>query len=299
MDLPVTDISKLSELPDVDISDVSILEEALRQALPGIMGFLYNLAIAALIAFIGIKIIGMIKKWSRRTFLRMKVEESVSRFLSSCISVGLYGVLLFIVAGMLGVNSASIVALLGSAGIAISLALQGSLSNFAGGVLILLSRPFTVGDYIINKDGEGTVTNIGIIYTTLLTTDNRKIVLPNGALSNSPLTNVTAQDRRRVVINVGISYEADLKKAKALLQELFEARLEILPEDGIEVYVDSLGESAVNLTARAYTRTEDYWNVKWALTEEVKLCFDREGIEIPYNKLDVNLKQGEKEKKEA
>ena len=299
MDLPVTDISKLSELPDVDISDVSILEEALRQALPGILGFLYNLAIAALIAFIGIRIIGMIKKWSRRTFLRMKVEESVSRFLSSCISVGLYGVLLFIVAGMLGVNSASIVALLGSAGIAISLALQGSLSNFAGGVLILLSRPFTVGDYIINKDGEGTVTNIGIIYTTLLTTDNRKIVLPNGALSNSPLTNVTAQDRRRVVINVGISYEADLKKAKELLQELFEARPEILPEDGIEVYVDSLGESAVNLTARAYTRTEDYWNVKWALTEEVKLCFDREGIEIPYNKLDVNLKQGEKEKKEA
>ena len=299
MDLPVTDISKLSELPDVDISDVSILEEALRQALPGILGFLYNLAIAALIAFIGIRIIGMIKKWSRRTFLRMKVEESVSRFLSSCISVGLYGVLLFIVAGMLGVNSASIVALLGSAGIAISLALQGSLSNFAGGVLILLSRPFTVGDYIINQDGEGTVTNIGIIYTTLLTTDNRKIVLPNGALSNSPLTNVTAQDRRRVVINVGISYEADLKKAKALLQELFEARPEILPEDGIEVYVDSLGESAVNLTARAYTRTEDYWNVKWALTEEVKLCFDREGIEIPYNKLDVNLKQGEKEKKEA
>lgn len=299
MDLPVTDISKLSELPDVDISDVSIVEEALRQALPGIMGFLYNLVIAALIAFIGIRIIGMIKKWSRRTFLRMKVEESVSRFLSSCISVGLYGVLLFIVAGMLGVNSASIVALLGSAGIAISLALQGSLSNFAGGVLILLSRPFTVGDYIINKDGEGTVTNIGIIYTTLLTTDNRKIVLPNGALSNSPLTNVTAQDRRRVVINVGISYEADLKKAKELLQELFEARPEILPEDGIEVYVDSLGESAVNLTARAYTRTEDYWNVKWALTEEVKLCFDREGIEIPYNKLDVNLKQGEKEKKEA
>lgn len=299
MDLPVTDISKLSELPDVDISDVSILEEALRQALPGIMGFLYNLVIAALIAFIGIRIIGMIKKWSHRTFLRMKVEESVSRFLSSCISVGLYGVLLFIVAGMLGVNSASIVALLGSAGIAISLALQGSLSNFAGGVLILLSRPFTVGDYIINKDGEGTVTNIGIIYTTLLTTDNRKIVLPNGALSNSPLTNVTAQDRRRVVINVGISYEADLKKAKELLQELFEARPEILPEDGIEVYVDSLGESAVNLTARAYTRTEDYWNVKWALTEEVKLCFDREGIEIPYNKLDVNLKQREKEKKEA
>ena len=299
MDLPVTDISKLSELPDVDISDVSFVEEALRQALPGILGFLYNLVIAALIAFIGIRIIGMIKKWSRRTFLRMKVEESVSRFLSSCISVGLYGVLLFIVAGMLGVNSASIVALLGSAGIAISLALQGSLSNFAGGVLILLSRPFTVGDYIINKDGEGTVTNIGIIYTTLLTTDNRKIVLPNGALSNSPLTNVTAQDRRRVVINVGISYEADLKKAKELLQGLFEARPEILPEDGIEVYVDSLGESAVNLTARAYTRTEDYWNVKWALTEEVKLCFDREGIEIPYNKLDVNLKQGEKEKKEA
>lgn len=299
MDLPVTDISKLSELPDVDISDVSFVEEALRQALPGIMGFLYNLAIAALIAFIGIRIIGMIKKWSRRTFLRMKVEESVSRFLSSCISVGLYGVLLFIVAGMLGVNSASIVALLGSAGIAISLALQGSLSNFAGGVLILLSRPFTVGDYIINKDGEGTVTNIGIIYTTLLTTDNRKIVLPNGALSNSPLTNVTAQDRRRVVINVGISYEADLKKAKELLQGLFEARPEILSEDGIEVYVDSLGESAVNLTARAYTRTEDYWKVKWALTEEVKLCFDREGIEIPYNKLDVNLKQDEKEKKEA
>ena len=271
--------------------DPSFLEETLKTAWPSILGFLYNLAFAAVIAFIGIRLIGYVKKWSRKTFLRMKVEEGVARFLSSCLSVVLYGILIFVVAGRLGVNSASIVALLGSAGIAISLALQGSLTNFAGGVLILLSKPFTVGDYIVNQDGEGTVTNIGIIYTTLLTTDNRKIVLPNGALSNSPLTNVTGQERRRVVITVGISYRSDLKLAKEIMQRLFEERSEVLKEDGIEVYVDSLGDSAVMLTGRAYTKTEDYWPVKWALTEVVKLRFDEAGIEIPYNQLEVHLKQ--------
>lgn len=283
---------------DIEALKPDILAETFKKALPGLTALCYNLLIAALIVLIGVKLIGIVKKWSQKTFLRMKVDESVGKFLSSCISVGLYGILIFIVAGKLGLNSASIIALLGSAGIAISLALQGSLSNFAGGVLILLSKPFTVGDYIINADGEGTVSSIGIIYTTLVTVDNRKIVLPNGALANSPLTNVTAQEKRRVVISVGIGYSSDLRRAKDILRELFEKNEKILTDEGIDVYVDSLGESSVVLTVRGYAKTDDYWPAKWELTEALKLRFDEEGIEIPFNQLDVHMKQSEKPEKD-
>ena len=139
------------------------------------------------------------------------------------------------------------------------------------------------------QSGEGTVSNIGIIYTKLTTVDNRQVVIPNGILSGAPLTNVTAQDKRRLIISVGIGYSSDLRKAKEILERLFTEKLEILKEDGVEVYVDSLGESSIVLTARGWTKTEDYWRTKWALTEAVKYAFDEAGIEIPYNKLDVNV----------
>ena len=278
----------------MDRSDgISALEGLVDYAFPVISDFALKLVYTVLIVLIGMKLIGVIRKWSRNSFARMHVDEGVSRFLSSCIGVALYGLLIFIAAGALGVNSASIVALLGSAGIAISLALQGSLSNFAGGVLLLLAKPFVVGDYIISQDGEGTVSSIGIIYTTLLTVDNRKIVLPNGTLSNSPLVNVTAQDRRLVIINVSIEYSADLKLAKETLRACFEEEPLILKgagEDAINVFVDSLAESGVVLSARGYAKTEDYWTAQRALTEEVKLRLDAAGISIPYPKLDVSLK---------
>lgn len=257
--------------------------------IPVFLNFLINAAIALLVLLIGWKAISVFRKWCIDSMDRIKVDHTVSVFLGSCISVVLFGLLIFAAADIVGISSASLIALLGSAGIAISLALQGSLSNFAGGVMILLLKPFVAGDYIICENGEGTVTNIGLIYTTLTTVDNRQVVIPNGILSGSPLTNVTAQDRRRLIISVGIGYSSDLKKAKEIMEQLFTEKPEVLKDEPIEVYVDSLGTSSVLLTARGWTRTEDYWKAKWDLTEAVKYAFDAAGIEIPYNKLDVNV----------
>ena len=267
------------------------MKQIIDGILPNITEFIWNLLAAALIAAVGIKLVGIIRRWSMKTFERMKFDAGAGRFLSSCIGVALYCVLFFIIAGTLGINSASIVALLGSAGIAISLAVQGSLSNFAGGVLILLTKPFIVGDYIANQDGEGTVKNIGIIYTTLITADNRKIVLPNGTLANSPLTNLTAQDKRRVVIKLCIGYQEDLKQVREILLGVFKAYPEILKTEPIDVRVDSLGENGVNLLVRGYTKTEVYWDAQWELTEQVKLALDAAGIEIAHQKVDVQVRK--------
>ena len=266
-----------------------MIDKYIENFAPGIFNFVVNAAVAVLMLLIGWKAISVFRRWCIRSMDRIKVDHTVSVFLGSCISVVLFGLLIFAAADRVGISSASLLALLGSAGIAISLALQSSLSNFAGGVMILMLKPFVTGDYIICQSGEGTVANIGLIYTTLTTVDNRQVVIPNGILSGSPLTNVTAQDKRRLIINVGISYDSDLKKAKEIMEGLLSEKPEILKDEAREVYVDSLGQSSILLTARGWTRTEDYWKTKWDLTEALKYAFDEAGIEIPYNKLDVNL----------
>ena len=258
---------------------------------PVLLNFIINAAIALLMLLVGWKAISVFRRWCIGSMDRLKVDHTVSVFLSSCISVVLFGLLIFAAADLVGISSASLLALIGSAGIAISLALQSSLSNFAGGVMILMLKPFVTGDYIICQSGEGTVANIGLIYTTLITVDNRQVVIPNGILSGAPLTNVTAQDKRRLIISVGIGYSSDLKKAKDIMEGLLREKPEILKDEAMEVYVDSLGSSSIILTARGWTKTEDYWRTKWALTEAVKYAFDEAGIEIPYNKLDVNVKE--------
>ena len=266
-----------------------MIDEHIESLGPVFINFITNAVIALLMLLIGWKVISVFRRWCIKSMDRIRMDHTVSVFLGSCISAALFGLLIFAAADLVGISSASILALLGSAGIAISLALQDSLSNFAGGVMILMLKPFSVGDYIISQSGEGTVSNIGIIYTKLTTVDNRQVVIPNGILSGAPLTNVTAQDRRRLIISVGIGYSSDLRKAKEILERLFTEKPEILKEDGVEVYVDSLGESSIVLTARGWTRTEDYWRTKWDLMEAVKYAFDEAGIEIPYNKLDVNV----------
>ena len=169
---------------------------------------------------------------------------------------------------------------------AVGLALQGSLSNFAGGVLILLLKPFRVGDSIIEHSGgkEGTVTEISIFYTKLLTIDNKVVMVPNGTLSNSSITNVSTMEKRRVDLVVGIAYEADIRTAK----EAEEARL---PEEEILVFVDELGDSSVNMGVRIWVKTEDYWSARWRLTENIKYALDSHNISIPYPQMDVQIKQ--------
>ena len=274
------DIARLN--PDVII-------ETMKGWIPGLMSFGYRLFAAAVILLIGSRVIKFTSKFLKRTLDKMGLEIGISRFLVSVAKAFQYGILIFIAAEKIGISSASIIALLGSAGIAIGLALQGTLTNFAGGVLILVTKPFKVGDYIISQGGEGQVSNIGVVYTTLVSADNRKIVIPNGTLSNEPMTNVTGMGKRRVDISVGISYTADLKKAKEILQRLFEEHPLVLKEEPIQVFVDSLGDSAVLIGGRAWAASENYWECRWNITEAVQLEYDKAGIEIPFNQIDVHM----------
>ena len=283
------------------IQAVELLKKTAADSLPGLWSFGMRLLVAALLLGIGFRLVKFLRRLMMRSLERAEVEPTLRGFLDALIQAVLTGILVFMAAEELGMDSASVIALMGSAGLALGLALQGSLANFAGGVLILLMKPFKAGDYIIAPDGEGTVSSIGLVYTTLLTVDNRRIVIPNGTLSNSALTNVTAMAKRRLDLSVGIGYEDDLLKAKRVLQAVFEQCPEIIKEEGITVFVDCLGESRVMLGIRGWVAAEDYWTARWELTEEIKLAFDREGITIPYDLLQVYVQEpdGGRQKKDG
>lgn len=262
----------------------------------GVSGSIIQLALRVVltivILLIGIRVIKLILKLVQRSMEKAKAERGVITFVISFLRVALYVVLGFMIASRLGVDAASIVALLGSAGVAIGLAIQGSLSNFAGGVLILLIKPFKVGDYIIDSTGkEGFVTEIQIIYTKLQTVDNKVIVLPNGNLANNSITNVTAEKIRRVDISLQISYGSDVQEAKEVLQEMLEESEYTLKEQVIRVVVDALEDSGVKLLMHCWVKSADYWTAKWDLTEKAKLTLDKNGIEIPFPQMDVHLKE--------
>lgn len=255
-----------------------------------------NLGMRVLLAivffFVGVQLIKLAKKTVVSAMERAGAETGAVQFVGSFVKVALYVILVFLLASYFGMDAASVVALLGSAGVAIGLAVQGSLSNLAGGVLILLLKPFKVGDYIIesvtNKEGE--VTEIHIFYTKLTTPDNKVIILPNGNLANSSLVNVTASNCRRLDIKVGISYDADIKCAKAVLEELLKNDPAVMKDRDMLVVVDELGESSINLIVRCWFKNEDFWDGKWRITEECKYALDKVGIEIPYAQLDVHVK---------
>ena len=264
----------LTELPD----------KALR------LGIRVLLAVVAF--FIGTQLIRIIRKIVKKSMQHAKAETGVIQFMDSFIRAVLYVLLAFMIAGSFGLDAASIVAIVGSAGVAIGLALQGSLSNFAGGVLILLLKPFKVGDYIIedtNKN-EGTVREIQIFYTKLATPDNKIIVLPNGNLANVSLTNVSACERRRMDIWVGISYQADIRYAKQVITDVLRNDEDTLKDEEMFVYVHELGDSSVILGIRCWFLSEDYWTGKWRVTEEVKYALDENGIGIPYPQMDIHMK---------
>ena len=265
------------------------MSEALKSWLSGLSGFGMDLLVAAVILGIGFKITGAVRRMAERSFARMEMELSLRKFLLSLIQALMYGLLIFMAAERIGIQSSSIIALLGSAGVTLGLALQGSLSNFAGGVLILLVRPFKVGDYIVSEYGEGPVAAIGLVYTTLNTVDNKTVVIPNGSLSNSPITNATAEDFRRLDLTVGIGYQSDLRKAKEILLDIYTSHPCILKDRPIQVFVDQLAASSVVIGGRGWTATGDYWQTRWDITEKIKLRFDEAGIQIPFNQLDVHV----------
>lgn len=261
----------------------------LEKAMPTLIKYGKLILIALILFFIGRRIIKLLTKGINKTFKRAGMEAGLCHFLNSLISLLFNLILIVILAGYVGFETSSLVALIGSAGLAIGLALQGSLSNFAGGVLILVSKPFVVGDYIVTPMGDGTVTEIGIVYTSLCTADNKMIVIPNGTLSNSSLTNVSAHKERMLDLEIGVSYDTDIKKLKELIKKLILEQDMVLKDRDINVFLKEFGGSSIHIGMRFYTAGENYWNLKWKFQEELKEMFDREGIEIPYKHVDVHV----------
>ncbi len=268
-----------------------ILATYLEGMIPTLISFALQVVLAVILYGISVKVIKWIIKIVQKGMERHGVDTGVKQFLCSIIKYALYLVLIMTILSLFGVATTSVVAVLGSAGVAIGLALQGSLANFAGGVLILLLKPFKVGDYIIQGGNEGTVYEISIFYTKLKTVDNKVVVIPNGILSNNTLTNVSHMEKRRVDVTVGISYDADIKLAKELLYRLAQKDESRLPEEDAVVFVDNLGASSVDIGVRIWVKSEDYWDTKWRLTENIKYILDENHISIPYQQIDVQIKQ--------
>lgn len=272
------------------MEEVSRVTQYLQSHIPTLINFGVKVVIAILVFLIGQKLIRLFRKLLKASLQKTSIDHGVISFLDSGIKMVLYGLLLFSIASKFGLDTATVAALLASAGVAIGLALQGSLSNLAGGLLILILKPFKVGDYIFEhtQGHNGTVKEIQIFYTKLLTPDNRTVVIPNGTLSNGCITNCSQQNERRVDFQVGISYKADLAKAKAIILDLMKQDPDVLEHEGNVVFVSDLADSCVKLEFRVWCRSEHYWDLKFRLLEQVKLEFDRQGIEIPYPQLVIH-----------
>ncbi len=288
-----TEAQLLQEISD----NPGVIRTYLEGMVPSLLSFLVQVVVAIIVLLIGSRIIKFLLKLIRKSLDRSKVEAGVVTFLCSLVKYSLYFVLAMIILAQFGVTTSSVVAVLGSAGLTLGLALQGSLSNFAGGVLILLLKPFVVGDYIIDgaTGQEGTVSSITIFYTKLLTVDNRMIMIPNGSLSNSSITNVTHMEKRRIDLVIGVSYEADLAKTKQVLLDVVKSEDKILPGEPVDVYVSELADSSVQMGVRAWVKTEDYWPIRWKMTEDIKNALDANAISIPYPQIDVTVTMQSKE----
>lgn len=271
--------------------DIGMIEQLIKELPEKAWRLGTRVLLALIVLVIGLQLIRMIRKLVKKSLIRGNADKGVIQFIDSFLKASLYVVLGITIASGFGMDAASILALLGSAGVAIGLAIQGSLSNFVGGVLILLLKPFKVGDYIKEdvNNNEGIVTEIELFYTKLATVDNKIIVLPNGTLANSSLTNVTACDSRRLDMVVGVSYEADIRHAKEVLQRVLEEDEDIIKDKEYFVYVSELSESAVNIGIRCWFPMDNYWKGKWRVTENVKYALDEAGIVIPYPQMDVHV----------
>lgn len=264
-------------------------KEMFERYVPVVCDYLLRIALVLVIFFVGRKLIKNIVSLCDQALKRHGMEVTVRRFFCNVINALGYICMLGILLQTVGLTATSLTALVASAGVAVGLALQGSLSNFAGGVLILLMKPFVIGDYIVQGNTEGTVKEIGLVYTELITADNRLIVIPNGTLIDSSIVNVTATGKRRLELSVGIGYKSDLKKAKEVLIRLGENDPARDPENPVNVFVSNLAESSVNLGLHVWVSSSEYWNAKWRLTENIKLAFDEEGIEIPFKQVEISV----------
>lgn len=251
--------------------------------------YAFSLLMALLIFVVGKwavnKIVGLLGKVLRKV---KGMDETLIKFLENIVYYALMIVVLLTSLGKLGVETTSFLAILGAAGLAIGLALKDSLGNFASGVMIIMFKPFKVGDAVTAAGVTGSVSEVGIFNSVFITPDNQKIIVPNGAITSGSITNINAYDTRRVDLIVGIGYEDDIKKTKEVLNNIVSSNEKILLDKGITIAVSELADSSVNFVVRAWVKTPDYWDVKFGLTETIKLRFDEEGISIPFPQQDVH-----------
>jgi small conductance mechanosensitive channel len=268
-----------------------VLAQIQHTWLPVVLQYGARLLLALLTLVIGWWLIGKLTRALLALLAHRHVEPTLHGFLGSLLGVALKILLLISVAGMVGVETTSFIAMIGAAGLAIGLALQGSLANFAGGVLILIFRPFKVGEYIEAQGMAGTVQQILIFHTVLLTGDNKTVIIPNGNLSNGAVVNHSRQGTRRVDLTMSIAYDDDVRLARSILLALAEEDPRVLGEPAPVVWLTSLGDNAVNLTLRAWARSGDYWPTFFELQEKAKERFDAAGLTIPFPQRTVHVVQ--------
>ncbi|WP_149527551.1 mechanosensitive ion channel family protein [Sphingobacterium hotanense] len=279
---------KVEQLENVEGKIEKFIDSAIAYA-PILISSLVS---AALVLFLGLWLIRMVRKLVDRIFVKRDIEPSIRTFLGNLINWILKVMLFIVVVSQLGVQTSTFIAVIGAAGLAIGMSLQGSLSNFAGGVLILLFKPFRVGDYISSSTGvDGTVKVIDIFNTKLVTPQNQLVVIPNGELSNSNITNYTELGTRRTWFDIGVSYEADLRKAKTILLDIINKNEHAFSDPAPDVVVTNLGDSAINLSIRVTTNNENFWTMQEQLIISCKEALDNAGIEIPFPQADIHFKQ--------
>lgn len=244
---------------------------------------------AIVVLIVGIKLISFLTKWLKKSPKLDKLDSSLRSFLVSFSKIALYIILIITVAMILGIPATSFITILASCGVAIGLALQGSLSNFAGGIMILLFKPFKVGDFIEASGETGTVEEISVVYTVILTGDNKRITIPNGTLTNSVIKNYSAEKIRRVDLTFSTSYSADIETVKCILTKVAQGHPKALKDPEPFVRLSAHGDSALTYTVRIWCKNEDYWDVYFDTTEKVKKAFDENSIEIPYPQLDIHV----------
>ena len=268
------------------------LEKTIDMLGPLAVTLVKNVLISLLIWFVGKKLITFALKLLDRITERSHMDLGIARFLHSAVYFILYAVLAFLIVSQLGINTSSVLTVISAGVVAIGMSLQGSLSNVAGGILILLMKPFKVGDFVSTPYGDGTVQAIGLVYTTLTTIDNRKLTIPNGELSNAAVFDASAMAERRLDTVVGISYDSDIRRAKEIMEEVYKNAPGYLPEKGVNVHVSSLGDSSVGIEGYGWVRGSEFLAAKWYVMENVKLAYDANGIKIPFPQVDVHLDTG-------
>ena len=283
----------LLETTSIEKMVYSLAYEYLGKSGTALLDFIGNLIVAVLILFIGLRISKYIVKICTKIFEQSKMDPMLQSFLISFLKIALK-ILIFIFAiTKLGIAASSIIAVVGSAGLAVGLSLQGALSNIAGGVILLLIKPFQVGDYILEDSSgkEGTVQAIGIMYTRLLSVDNKTIMIPNGSLSAASITNYTYQEKRKIDLRIGVGYHDDIRKVRETLFEVLHQGPALLEDEPIQIFVSDYKDSCIEMGIRYFVKTEDYWPSRWRVLENIKYAFDENGISIPFNQLDVNINQ--------